>query len=615
MSGICIVSGTEDATARAEAVTSLMATHGQKSAVRTLAPAIAIGRAWHGRLPHEHMPETNDDRPVVLLDGEIFNENSTVPEPEELIRDLYTSGRIERCAWLNGSFSAVVYDRRERKVVLVSDRVGSRPLFVYCSGDYISVASRLDALLADPEVSRELSLQGLTELISFQRTVADHTQYRAIMSLPASAVWVFSEGKLKKRQARRLAWSRPTVGKAAMAEQLGEALKAATRRRTSESVRTGLLLSGGLDARLVLAAANQCNRELSCLTVGPEENMEVEIARRTASVAKVPFEFFHNSPLSLSFTFDDATIASHGLFAAPMNLFGLLPAMAGKHDVLLSGHGLDYTLRGYYLPCVMLRMGGSTTRLPRLRSIPDGSPETVADSLRVGIGRASLSKILAPAILRQWDERRYAGMAAALAGADIENPYNAWDAFILHSLGRHYAWSDFAAMNSIIEHRAITFDPDVLDIYFSMPPEWRAHGDVAHRAMIRLGADLMEIPDANTGFPAKFGFAAQITLLYGRALLRRTGLIRRPKPGDPNASLGSWANYGELFRNDPMMVERVRSLASSESLMDTGLFSARGLVDLVEDYLGGRVQEKKLIHQLMTLSSWLDKHSYTGVSA
>ena len=615
MSGICLVYGPENAAVCAESMVRTMAAYGQQSGVAAAAPSIAFGRAWHGRLPHEHMPEIDCDAIIVLVEGEIYDDRGVVPEPEALIRDLYETGRIDQCAWLNGTFAAIICDIPQKKVHLVSDRVGSRPLFVYNGKNHLAVASRLDALLSDTRIPRKLSLQGLTELISFQRTVADHTQYQEIGALPAAALWTVSAGALSKRQVRRLAWRNPEVGKAEMAEQLAEALKGAARRRTSDTENCGLLLSGGLDARWVLAAARACGVLPSCITAGPEDNFEVDVARRTAAMAGAPFEFMHNPPLSLSSTLDAATTASHGLFAAPINLFGLLPSMAKQHDVLLSGHGLDYTLRGYYLPCVMLRIGHSATRLPRLRKIPDGSPKTVANSLRIAIGQQSLEQILVPAVRKEWDERRYAAMAAALAHADIENPYNAWDTFILHCLGRHYAWSDFAAMNNVVEHRALTFDPDVLDIYFSMPPEWRAQGTVAQQAMILLAPDLMELPDANSGFPGRVGFMTQVFLLYGRAILRRLGLRARPKPGDQNAGIGSWANYGALFQNDEIFKKRLESLGRSENLLDTGIFDPQGLARLAEDYLSGRVREIKLMHQLLTIESWLRAHSYTGLSS
>ncbi len=613
MSGICIAVGAEDGRRRVEAMVAAMARYGQRTATLELEPGLACARAYHGRLAAERAPETDADGITVLIDGEIFNQTGPLARPEEAVAELYRKDARGRLAHLNGSFSAIIHDPREERIVLAGDRLGSRPLFVWQEGSGLAAASRLDALLADDRVPRRLSLQGLVELVTYQRTMADHTQYADIHATSGAAVWSFTGGRLERRRSWRLAWRTPDFDEREGAERLTVALKNAARRCTADDARHGLLLSGGLDSRLVLAAARAAGHTPACLTAGALENQEIGIARRVARAAGAPFRFIPNPPEQLSGTLDAATDASHGLFSAPMNLFGLLPGIAREHDVVLSGHGLDYTLRGFYLPCVMVRVAGSVTRLPRLRPVPDGTPATVADSLRVGISRAALKTALSPEMHAEWDTRRVAAVTAALEAADIENPYNAWDAFVLHCLGRHYAYSDFVAMGLVIDHRAIAFDAEVFDLYLAMPPEWRAAGRMAHAAMRALDDDLMAIPDANTGFPARHGFWRQIALLFARATARRLGLARPPKVENPNATQGSWANYAELFRRDPIFVERLKGLSKNPALMDTGLFAARGLDRLVDDHLTGRADHKKLFLEVLSLASWLERHGYSAV--
>jgi hypothetical protein len=205
-------------------------------------------------------------------------------------------------------------------------------------------------------------------------------------------------------------------------------------------------------------------------------------------------------------------------------------------------------------------------------------------------------------------------MALALSSADIDDPYDAWDAFVLHCLGRHYAYSDFVAMNSVIAHRAVTFDPDVLDIYFSMKPAWRASGRMAHVAMKSLGPDLMALPDANSGFSANNGFAKQILLLFARAAARRSGLVARPpRPADATWTHGSWSNLPELLRRDSFFVARLAGLAENAALLDSGLFEPTGLQEIVDQHLTGRTNHCKLLLELLTISGWLAQHSYSEV--
>lgn len=591
-----------------------MALAGQKEELLEPGPGIALGTARHARLPGDKPLTARDRGLAIAVDGEIFDDNGPLDDPAAVIATHYRADTLERLAWLNGSFSAIVVDPEKNRIILATDRLGSRSLFVWRQGRQLAVASRLDALLTDTRVPRRLSVQGVAELLSYQRTVLDHTQYADVRSMPSAQIWSAEGDDWRERESRRLVWQVPEFDQAEGTERLAEAMLKAVKRRTADNVRHGLLLSGGLDARWVLAGVNKAGRDISCLTLASHDNLEVEIARRSAQLVNMSFRFIENKPDTLSAHFDDATRASDGLFTVPLNLFGALPDISQTHDVLLSGHGLDYTLRGYYLPCSMVRIAGSTTRLPKLRAIADGSPKTVSDSLRVGVDMDALQSVLAPKARSRWDERRVGAMALALSTADIEDPYNAWDAFILHSLGRHYAYSDFVAMSAVIAHRAITFDPDILNLYFSMKPAWRASGRMAHAAMKMLGPDLMALPDANSGLSAKHGFGTQSCLLFARALARRVGLLARP-PQLANATWthGSWTNFHELLRRDPLLVARLEGLAENAALLDSGMFDAKGLERVVADHLSGRTSHRKLLLELLTLSSWLAAHSYSDV--
>lgn len=614
MTGIFIVRGSAGVDRAAHAVFGALCRFGHQQKSVKLADNVVAGRVCHGRVPAEANLIAGGDGVTVMLDGDIFDERGPIDRPGDIIAELYRDGRADRIAWLDGSFSAIIVDGRRREIVLATDRLGSRPLFVWHSGANIAAASRLGALLADDRVSRRLSTQGLVELVALQRTAADHTHYADIRAMTAAELWTFGAGSVARRQTRRLAWTRPDFTEREGGVRLAEALTRAAARRTGDGARHGLLLSGGLDARLVLAAARKAGRTPPCLTAGTFRNAEVGLAEAAARRAGAPFRFLENPPSRLIKSLDGATAASDGLFTAPVNLFGLLPSLARDHDVLLSGHGLDYTLRGYYLPCRMVQVGGSTTRLPRLRPIPDGSPETLVRNLRVGIKEEAVRAILRPAVRRDLESRKITAMRAAIAGADIDNPYNAWDAYILSCLGRHYAYSDFVAMESVIRHRAIAFDTEVFDLYLAMPPAWRASGRMAQAAMIRLAPDLMSLADANTGIRASRPFPVQLAMVFGRAMVRRLGLSRPPAPPEPTMTHGSWANFTELLRRDGRIVARLDGLSRNAALLDSGVFEPDGLAAVVRQHLDRAANHVKLLLQLLTMASWLDQHSYSGVT-
>ena len=255
MSEIFLVAGAADARARAGAIGTRAAAFGHQVSVLAPAPDIALGKARLGRLAGDTPPLTGEDGVTVAVGGEIFDDAGPVADPGALIAAHYRDDTLERLAWLNGNFAALIVDAPRRRIVLASDRLGSYTLFVWRRNGALTVASRLDALLADDRVPRRLSLQGVTELLCYQRTVADRTQYADIRALPAAQIWTAEGDSWDERQTRRLAWRGADFDETEGAERLAHGMVAAVRRRTADAARHGLVLSGGLDARWVMAAA------------------------------------------------------------------------------------------------------------------------------------------------------------------------------------------------------------------------------------------------------------------------------------------------------------------------------------------------------------------------
>ena len=72
-----------------------------------------------------------------------------------MLAHLYAERGLGFAEPLRGMFAVAVVDRRRRRVVLVRDRFGIKPLYDRLAGRTLSFASELKALLAQPDVSRE----------------------------------------------------------------------------------------------------------------------------------------------------------------------------------------------------------------------------------------------------------------------------------------------------------------------------------------------------------------------------------------------------------------------------------------------------------------------------
>ena len=90
---------------------------------------------------------------------------------------------------LTGSFHAVVHDPDRCRTTIVTDRLGSRPVFAAEINGTRCWSSDLRCLLALPGMDPTLDLDALAQLVRIQTILEDRTLYRAIRMV-APGTWV-----------------------------------------------------------------------------------------------------------------------------------------------------------------------------------------------------------------------------------------------------------------------------------------------------------------------------------------------------------------------------------------------------------------------------------------
>src|SRR5262245_64891081 len=138
-------------------------------------------------------PIYNEDRTkAVVFNGEIYNFRELRDDLEARGHRFATASDTETIvhAWeeygdacvtqLRGMFALALWDARERRLLLARDRVGKKPLYYAHDGERLLFGSELKALLADPAIKRELSLEALDDYLAFGAVPAPRTVYRGI---------------------------------------------------------------------------------------------------------------------------------------------------------------------------------------------------------------------------------------------------------------------------------------------------------------------------------------------------------------------------------------------------------------------------------------------------
>ena len=232
-------------------------------------------------------PLCNEDGTVwVAFNGEIFNYVELRNDLEkrghtfrthsdtETIVHLYEERGLDFVDELNGQFAIALWDRARRRLVLVRDRVGIRPLFHATLADgSLLFGSEMKALLAHGAMRAEIDPVALGQMASLWVTVPPRTSFKGIEELPAGRMLVLEQGRRTERRYWRHSFPAEHEYEERSfeywKEQLRETLHDAVRLQLRSDVPVATYLSGGLDSSILTALVKRHHiNDLTTFSVG-----------------------------------------------------------------------------------------------------------------------------------------------------------------------------------------------------------------------------------------------------------------------------------------------------------------------------------------------------------
>ncbi len=215
-------------------------------------------------------PVSSDDPPaVVVYNGEIYNHADLRRQLErrghrfrsqsdtEVLLRAFLEWDTDCFPRLRGMFAAAIWLERERRLVLVRDRLGIKPLYYLTQGNDLYFGSELKALLVHPEIERRLDLEGLDHYLTLNYVPCPYTLVEGIRKLPPGCWLEWRDGALRQEHYWRLEFRPVRRPLAEACEELDALLRDAVREHLISDVPLGVWASGGLDSSTILHYASQ----------------------------------------------------------------------------------------------------------------------------------------------------------------------------------------------------------------------------------------------------------------------------------------------------------------------------------------------------------------------
>jgi asparagine synthase (glutamine-hydrolysing) len=308
-----------------------------------------------------------DGSTVIVYNGEVYNYTELRAELEglgyrfrthsdtEVILNAFLAWDTESFKRLRGMFAIAFWQPAQKRLVLVRDRLGIKPLYLHQRGQDLYFASELKALFEHREIDRRLSLDGLNYYLSLNYIPSPYTLIDGIAKLSPGEWIEWREGKTRREVYWKLEfrpdskWTLPSAK-----EALDNLLRDSVREHMISDVPLGVWASGGVDSSTILHyAAQATSAQLKTFSVSFQGRSfdESPYFRLVADkYATDHHEFDLNPSAELAPAIEELAYYSD----EPSADAGALPVwflsrMSRQFvTVALSGEGADELLGGYY---------------------------------------------------------------------------------------------------------------------------------------------------------------------------------------------------------------------------------------------------------------------------
>jgi asparagine synthase (glutamine-hydrolysing) len=327
--------------------------------------------------PTGHQPMTSaSGRYVIAFNGEVYNFEAIRRElldcgqapdfrgrsdTEVMLAAIEAWGIEPAVQRFVGMFAIALWDRRERRLHLIRDRIGVKPLYYGFSGATFLFASELKALRVHPHFTNAVDRDAVALFLEYAYVPAPFSIYRGIFKVPPGAIITLDapSGSLQSTTY----WSVRAAAEAGAAsrfrrsdeeaiEQLDRLLKDAVGLRMIADVPLGVFLSGGIDSSVVAAMMqSQSAQPVKTFSIGFRE-AQYDEAKHAAAVAAhlgtTHTEFYVTSAEAIAVIPKLASMYDEPFADSSQIPTHLVSALARQYvTVSLSGDGGDELFAGY----------------------------------------------------------------------------------------------------------------------------------------------------------------------------------------------------------------------------------------------------------------------------
>lgn len=514
---------------------------------------------------------------------------------------------------LNGAYVVVVWESQLSRLTLISDRGGLQPFYFWQTGKRLVFASRIQAIMHHPAFSPRVNPTALFDLLAAEQMLDERTLLYDVQSLPPAGWLTYENGRLDVRSYwQPVLYARggaePTEGEAieGLAGQVLSAVRLLLDYASAEIGKgsgASLLLTGGLDSRLLAGALARNNREIPIRanTIGHEQARDVRYGREIALAAGLPYTGLPANPHYLDdYSAEYVRRTEGGSNVHASWILEELDYLAqSRTRAIFTGVGAEAVSGRHWLSDQTVN-----TR-----------QEALARLCELRWTYSSAAKLLRPEIrVEAWQASRES-LRRTLDEAPADNLLG-WSDYFAYRQNRRHPTGNVLSDNVMVLEPF--FENELVDYAYRLPPALRKKGQLYIKMIIQEFPEMARIGFTDSGrvlaeelhrpsTGTRLGrHARDLGLRIWNRLGRSVPSLRNRPYGD-NPAQAIYYNYWLRTAQKRFVIDLLRQEEYYEDFLD--VFQVHRLVD---EHMAGRTDAFRLVDAVVTFVLWRQMTERSG---
>ena len=549
---------------------------------------------------------SKDKRFGLIMIGEIFSygniENCTKKNDSELFLDLFVKNGIKILSEINGQYAACIYDFLKKKLFIISDRFGTRPIYYYLGENGFMFAPEVKAILK-ANISVIIDYKSISDLFHFNHLFGNKTLFENIKQIPEASYLTYQNGSFKIHKY----WDFPEYSEAyektkfskieienyieEMQDVFTKAMKRQLLRNNDKIV---FPLSGGLDSRYVIAFASAFKiNPLVAFTMGPENSEDQIYGKLVAKELVANHWSFNVQPEDIWKDAKYFSFISDGMsmIYGPIQGFSSYRYFHNKQEITVTPQMCDVLFGSTLWRRRIKYLINKKTFDEKSRNIIINIFNLAQDdTLRSIFNKSFFDKI----------SKKYTEIPGNYL-TKYKRPLHSYFNLVINEHGRRGTLCGNLMSNLYVETRMPSYDNNLIEFSYKLPVELKKNQYLYRKTFSILFPELARIKREGTNLPiSTSNYRLELKTLENKMItyLKSTS-ARRLLLNFEWWNRPSYVNYNEWFKKD--LKEEMGKIVLDRKTLSRGFYNESGLREMLRQHSFPNKDHSRLIWQIINL--------------